>query len=141
MPDYLQKTAVREVMHRGVITCTPDTALKEVARIMNATDVHALIVVNERNEAQGVVSHMDMLRVFGRDLYALKAQDVMTKEVLSIEPDAPLAEAVRMMLEHRVHRLLVARTEGEAKIPLGVISTTDVIDAMWGRPWLWERPA
>ncbi len=141
MPDYLQKTAVREVMHRGVITCTPDTALKEVARIMNATDVHALIVVNERNEAQGVVSHMDMLRAFGQDLYALKAQDVMTKEVLSIEPDAPLAEAVRMMLEHRVHRLLVARTEGEAKIPLGVISTTDVIDAMWGRPWLWERPA
>jgi crotonyl-CoA carboxylase/reductase len=141
VPDYLQKTAVREVMHRGVITCTPETALKEVARIMNATDVHALIVVNERNEVQGIVSHMDMLRAFGQDLYALKAQDVMTKEVLSIEPDAPLAEAVRMMLDHRVHRLLVARIEGGAKIPVGVISTTDVIDAMWGRPWLWERPA
>jgi crotonyl-CoA carboxylase/reductase len=136
---YLDKTSVREAMHRGVITCAPDTALKEVARIMNATDVHALIVVNEQDEALGVVSHMDMLRVFGKDLYALNAGDVMSKLVRSILPDAPLSEAVAVMLEHRIHRLLVAREEGEAKIPLGVISTTDVIDAMWGRPWLWER--
>lgn len=141
MPDYLQKTTVREVMHRGVITCSPDTALKEVARIMNATDVHALIVVNERGLALGVVSHMDMLRAFGQDLYALKAEDVMTREVLSVRPEAPLAEAVEMMLKHRVHRLLVCSEEGDEKVPLGVISTTDVIDAMWGRPWLWERPA
>lgn len=138
MPDYLQKTAVREVMHRGVITCGPDTALKEVARIMNATDVHALIVVDEQGRAVGVVSHMDMLRAFGQDLYALKAEDVMTREVLSIRPEAYLSEAVEVMLKHRVHRLLVCNEEG---IPLGVISTTDIIDAMWGRPWLWERPA
>jgi CBS domain-containing protein len=138
VPDYLQKTAVREVMHRGVITCGPDTALKEVARIMNATDVHALIVVDEQGRAVGVVSHMDMLRAFGQDLYALKAEDVMTREVLSIRPEAYLSEAVEVMLKHRVHRLLVCNEEG---IPLGVISTTDIIDAMWGRPWLWERPA
>jgi CBS domain-containing protein len=125
-------------MHRGVITCGPDTALKEVARIMNATDVHALIVVDEQGRAVGVVSHMDMLRAFGQDLYALKAEDVMTREVLSIRPEAYLSEAVEVMLKHRVHRLLVCNEEG---IPLGVISTTDIIDAMWGRPWLWERPA
>jgi CBS domain-containing protein len=137
--NYLAKTTVREVMHQGVITCTPDTALKEVARTMNATDVHALIVVNERDEVQGVVSHMDMLRVFEQDLYALKAGDVMTTEIRSIAPDVPMVEAVKMMLEHNVHRLLVAREEGETRIPLGIISTTDVIDTMWGRPWLWER--
>jgi len=141
MPDYLQKTAVREVMHRGVINCTPETALKEVARIMNATDVHALFVVEEHEVVLGVVSHMDMLRAFGKDLYALKAEDVMTRQVLSIDPDVPVADAVKMMLDHHVHRLLVAREEGGAKIPVGIISTTDVIDAMWGRPWLWERPA
>ncbi len=141
MPDYLQKTAVREVMHRGVITCAPDTPLKEVARIMNATDVHAIIVVNERDVVQGIVTHMDMLRAYGQDLYALKAEDVMTKDVLSVSPEGKVSEAVEIMLKHRVHRLLVAREEGEEKIPVGVISTTDVIDAMWGRPWLWERSA
>ena len=139
--SYLDKTTVREVMHRGVITCAPDTALKEVARIMNATDVHALIVVNDRDEVQGVVSHIDMLRVFGQDLYALSAQDVMSTTIFSVTPDAPVSEAVSKILKHKVHRLLVAREEGEAKIPTGIISTTDVIDAMWGRPWLWERPA
>ena len=82
---------------------------------------------------------MDLLRAFEQDLYALKAGDVMTEEVRSIAPDAPLAEAVAMMLEHNVHRLLVARKEGEVRKPVGIISTTDVIDSMWGRPWLWER--
>jgi CBS domain-containing protein len=141
VPDYLQKTAVREVMHRGVITCRPDTALKEVARIMNATDVHAVFVVNERDVVQGVVSHWDMLRAFGRDLYDLKAADIMSTEIRSIDPEARVSDAVAMMLQNHVHRLLVAREEHGAKIPLGIISTTDVIDAMWGRPWLWERPA
>lgn len=138
--SYLDKTTVHEVMHRGVITCTPDTALKEVARIMNATDVHALVVVNDRDEVQGVISHMDMLRIFGQDLYELRARDVMSTTIFSVKPDAPVSEAVAGMLENGVHRLLVAREEGEVKIPLGIISTTDVIDAMWGRPWLWERP-
>jgi crotonyl-CoA carboxylase/reductase len=141
VPDYLQKTAVREIMHRGVITCALDTPLKEVARIMNATDVHALFIVDERDVVLGVVSHMDMLRAFGQDLYDLKAQDIMTTEVHSISPEAPVPEAVQMMLDQRVHRLLVARREGDEIIPVGIISTTDVIDAMWGRPWLWERPA
>ena len=141
MPDYLQKTAVREIMHRGVIPCTPDTPLKEVARIMNATGVHALFVVDEQEAVLGVISHTDMLRTFGRDLYGLKAQDIMTTEVVSISPEAYVAEAVRLMLESRVHRLLVAVEREGRKMPLGIISTTDVIDAMWGRPWLWERPA
>ncbi|MBN1484703.1 MAG: CBS domain-containing protein [Chloroflexia bacterium] len=138
--SYLDKTTVREVMHRGVITCAPDTALKEVARIMNATDVHALVVVNERDEAQGVVSHMDLLGAFGQDLYALQAEHVMSRAVFSVTPDTPLSAAVALMLENRVHRLLVVREDGEVKVPLGIVSTTDVIDAMWGRPWLWERP-
>ena len=141
MPDYLQKTVVREIMHRGVITCGPDTPLKEVARIMNATDVHALFVVDEREVVLGVISHMDMLSVFGKDLYDLEARDIMTTQVQSISPEAPVPEAVKIMLEQRVHRLLVARKEGSEICPLGIISTTDVIDAMWGRPWLWERPA
>ncbi len=136
---YLDRTTVQDAMHRGVITCAPDTPLKKVARIMNATDVHALIVVDEVDHALGVISHMDLLRVFGQDLHALKAADVMTREVHSISPEAPLAEAVQKMLKHRLHRLLVAREEGGARIPVGIISTTDVIDAMWGRPWLWER--
>lgn len=140
MPDYLERIAVREVMHRGVITCAPDTPLKEVARIMNATDVHALFVVDENQAVQGVVSHWDMLRAFGRDLYDLRAADLMSREVRSVSPEASLAEAVEMMLQHRVHRVLVAREEGGVKVPLGIVSTTDVIDAMWGRPWLWDRP-
>jgi CBS domain-containing protein len=140
LAEYLQKTSVREIMHRGVITCTPETALKEVARIMNATDVHALFVVDAHEVVLGVISHMDMLRAFEQDLYEQKAADVMTTEIVSVSPETYVAEAVQLMLEHRVHRLLVATDREGQKAPLGIISTTDVIDAMWGRPWLWERP-
>lgn len=141
MPDYLQNTAVREIMHRGVITCAPETPLKDVARIMNATDVHAIFVVDLREVVLGVISHMDMLRAFGQDLHALRAQDIMTREVHSIDPEAKVPQAVALLLQHGIHRLLVATEKEGEKYPLGIISTTDVIDAMWGRPWLWERPA
>jgi len=128
---------VRDIMHRGVITCKPDTLLKEVVRIMSDTDVHALIVVGPNGEAKGVVSHMDLLRVYGRNLLDLKAEDVMTPRVISISPEAPITEAIEIMLERNIHRLLVAEETPEGKNPVGIVSTTDVIREMKGQPWFW----
>jgi len=128
---------VRDVMHRGVITCKPDMLLKEVVRIMSDTDVHALIVVGPNGEAKGVVSHMDLLRIYGRNLLDLKAEDVMTPQVISVRPEAPLTEAIGIMLEKNIHRLLVAEEAPEGKKAIGVLSTTDVIGEMKRQPWFW----
>jgi CBS domain-containing protein len=128
---------VKDIMHPGVITCEPDTLLKEVVRILSDTDVSAIIVLGENGEAKGVVSHMDLLRVYGRNLLDVTAKEVMTSEVVSVSPEASITEAIMIMQKRNIHRLLVAEETPEGKKPVGIISTTDVIRDMKGQPWFW----
>jgi CBS domain-containing protein len=128
---------VRDIMHRGVITCKPDTLLKEVVRILADTGVHALIVAQSGTEVEGVISHMDIIRLFGQNLLEHKAKDIMTPLIYDVSPDATVQEAIELLLKHRVHRLLVTESGAKGKVAVGVISTTDVIREMRGQTWYW----
>ena len=128
---------VEDVMHRGVITCRTHTLLKEVVRIIADTDVHALVVIHDNGSIAGIVSHMDLLRLYGQDLLNYKVEDVMTPKVIDIAPTATVKEAATLMLKHNIRRLLVTEETLEGKKPTGVISTTDVIRDMQQQPWFW----
>ena len=128
---------VRDIMHRGVITCKPEALLKEVVRILSDTGVHALIVASSGTEIEGVISHMDVIKLYGQNLLDYKAKDIMTSLVIDVSPGASVAEAIRILLENRVHRLLVTEEGPHGKIAVGVLSTTDIIREMRDQPWFW----
>ena len=98
---------VKHIMHKGVITCAPDLLIQEVVRVVADTDVYAIVVVSPAGEVQGIISHIDLLRLYGKDLTQHRAADVMTQQVLDVSPEAPVADAVQMLLTKDVHRLLV----------------------------------
>ncbi len=129
---------VGEVMHKGTVTCSPDTSLQEVVRILSDADVRAIVVVGADYSAQGIISHMDIMAHYGENLAERHATDVMTREIVSVTPQTPLAEAVRLMVERRIHRLLVAEATSSGLMPVGILSTTDVIRDIRGSAWAWR---
>jgi signal-transduction protein with cAMP-binding, CBS, and nucleotidyltransferase domain len=139
MPEQLPvvEKRVQDVMHRGVITCTTGTLLKELVRIITDTDVHALVVVDDNDMVAGIVSHMDLLRLYNQNLLQHKAEDVMTRNVVTIQPLAYLGEAVALMIRHNIRRVLVVEDGPKGKKPIGVVSTTDVMREMSEQPWYW----
>ncbi len=57
--------AVRDIMHKGVIVCRPDTPLEEVVRITVDADVHRLLVTEMTPTGKkpvGVVSTTDIVK-------------------------------------------------------------------------------
>ena len=80
---------VSDLMHKGVIACRPDTPMTEVVRIVSDTDVHAIVVMDEHDQALGIVSHTDIIRLFGDDLTTYVARDVMSQTVFDIALDEP----------------------------------------------------
>jgi len=124
-------------MHRGVITCQTHTLLKEVVRIISDTDVHALVVCDGDGNVAGIVSHMDLMRLYGHNLLTYRAEDVMTPRVIDIEPQAAVEDAVKLMLKYNIRRVLVTEKTDTGKRAVGVISTTDVIGEMKRQPWFW----
>jgi arabinose-5-phosphate isomerase len=133
----IQETRVEDVMHYGLITCRTQALLKEVVRIIADTEVHALVALHDNGSVAGIVSHMDLLRLYGQNLLEHKAEDVMTPTVITIGPEATVKEAVDLMLKHNIRRLLVTEHTPEGERPIGVISTTDVIRDMREQPWFW----
>ena len=128
---------VKDIMHRGVITCRPDTLAREVVRILSDASVHALIVSASGSEIDGVISHMDVIKLYGKNLLEIRARDIMSTLVYDISPEAPISQGIEMLLQHRVHRLVVTEQGPEGKIAVGVLSTTDIILEMRGQPWFW----
>ncbi len=130
-----RERSVRDIYHKGVIFCKPETPLQEVVRVMADTEIHAIMVA-EREGAPplGVVSHMDTITHYGEDLTAIEARDVMTSAVISIPEHATVKDAAKKLLESDIHRLLVVDDDNT---PLGILSTTDIIREMRGARWVW----
>jgi CBS domain-containing protein len=134
MPD---KT-VGDLMHKGIIACRPDTPVTEVIRIVLDTDVHAMVVMDEQGQPQGIISDLDIIRLYGTDLTRHTAKEVMSDRVHTIEPDQPARLAAARMLEKGVQRLLVLEGDQGQSKPVGIVSATDLVKGMRGARWIWH---
>jgi CBS domain-containing protein len=132
-----QKT-VGDLMHKGIIACSLETTMDEVVRIVSDTSVHSIVVMDDNKRAVGMVSHTDIIRLFGEDLPQYVARDVMSDSVISVESDQPAKVGADLMLEQGVDRLLVVEVDGDERIPVGILSTTDLVKEMRGIRWIWH---
>jgi len=118
---------VGEAMTPGVLTCTPDTELRDVARMMARYHVHAIVVFGpDQLDAWGVLSDLDLVGAIGT---VSDAGTIAVSPVVTVTPDATLVDAARLMEENQSHHLLVT---SEGGLPVGVISTLDVARAFAG---------
>lgn len=123
---------VGEAMHHGVLTCKEHTPVQEVAQMMTEHDVSALVVVNERGSMVGLISRTDLVNArlyeqYWRNWQDLKAANLMTPDVVSVKPSDTIELASRLMMEKKIHRVVVVEEEGGEKRPIGVLSITDVV--------------
>ena len=137
LEEHVTEKLVKHIMHNGVIGCKSDTPLSEVVRILSDTDIHALVVTGDSGEVVGVVSHMDIIPHHDEDLTQLTAREVMTSKVITVTPEAKVTEAIDVMVKNRIHRLVVSEPEGDKVLPVGVLSTTDIVREMRGSKWTW----
>lgn len=124
---------VRDVMSHGVMTCTPETTVREVAQRMAEHKVNALVVVEEASgDLEGIVSRSDLARSYDQDYDSLTVEAVMSHDVETIIPDIPVSAAVLIMLDKGVDRLVIQHAKPAPQRPVGVLSLSDVIRDMAG---------
>jgi CBS domain-containing protein len=122
---------VRDWMHQGVITCHPETPVEEVAHTMDAKDISALVVVDEGGDALGVISRTDLVNTrfiqpYLKHWRGMNAEHLMSKPVISVAPETTISEAVSLLHEKHIHRLVVVeKIDGHLR-PLGILSVTDL---------------
>jgi CBS domain-containing protein len=133
-PALKKKMAVEHYMTDEVVTVDPDTSLLEAHRLMGTKRFRSLPVVAE-DAVVGVITRTDLMssdpsRLASRNNQELSlkiltqpVEKVMTKAVISVTPDVALTEAARLMLENKIHCLVVL--DGDKKLT-GILTESDL---------------
>ena len=101
--------SVRDVMTPGVRSVSPSQSLAEAAEVMKGEDVGSVPVVEEGRLA-GIVTDRDIvIRAVAdrRDPQTVKVEEVASRDLVTVEPEQDLDEALALMARHQVRRLPV----------------------------------
>lgn len=125
---------VGDRMHLEPIVIRADATLTEAAQLMDRHHVHGLPVVDASGSLVGVLSQTDLARARATEYLwsnwpGLVVRHLMTSPAITIHRSTGLDVAARKMERNRIHRLVVV-DDDDASIPIGVLSTTDLIHAI-----------
>jgi CBS domain-containing protein len=144
----MKPTRTGALMVGDVVTARCDTPFKEVVRLLEEHRVSGLPVIDEDRKVIGVISETDLVlrqvrgpesdgvlarcrRLFGARARhaaaksrARTAGGVMSKPAVTVHVDATVAEAARLMTEHRIERLPVVDEQGTL---VGIVTRRDLL--------------
>jgi CBS domain-containing protein len=116
---------VREVMTSNPCTIDADKSVAYAAKMMRDEDVGVAPIV-EGDRLVGVLTDRDItVRVVaeGRDAEQVKAREIASAELVTLDPEQDLDEALRLMARHQVRRLPVVEEDGRV---VGIVAQADV---------------
>lgn len=118
------ETPVGELLSRDAVTVTPDTTVREAARIMTDHRVSALVVV-DRDRVVGVLTDRDIRSKVvatggGTDA---PVSTVMTPDPVTVDVDTRTFDATLLQIERAVHHLPVC----DDGVPVGMVTTGDLL--------------
>jgi CBS domain-containing protein len=146
---------VREIMDTRWLTVLPEDTIETVVRRMREHELPAIPVVNEGDRCVGIITEADLIlagedgdlhlphyiELFGgvvflestkkfeerlRKAVAATARDLMTEDPVTIDPDASVGEAARLIAQRKHNRLPVV----EHGRLVGVVTRVSVLDAL-----------
>ena len=144
----------KDVMTPNVITVNEQTDVATIAKLLIERHISAVPVVDKQDKLIGIVSEGDLIRRPEEGTEAPKswwlsfltvpddaarayskahgqsAGDVMTRNVISVHDDTPVAEIAELLEKNRIKRVPVVR-DGR---PIGIVSRANLIQALAARP-------
>jgi CBS domain-containing protein len=109
-----------------VVTTRPDATIAEVAKLLKAKRIGAVVVTDADGGLCGIISERDLARGLadhGAGLLTLRVGDLMTREVSTCSPDDGIDQLMQQMTEGRFRHLPVV---ADGKM-IGIISIGDVV--------------
>ena len=147
----------RDLMNAPVACVMDETPLQEIAKLLLAEGISAAPVLDDAGHLVGIVSEGDLVRrrsgfstgrrswwldLFESDVdhnkellnyiqhHGLRARDVMSHDVVTVEEDAPISTVAELLEMHRIKRVPVLKGE---KV-VGIVSRADLLKAIAEAP-------
>ncbi|MGM0410113.1 MAG: CBS domain-containing protein [Bacillota bacterium] len=117
---------VSSIMSTPVRTISPDTSIKEAEEFMEKYGHNGVIVCGGEKIA-GIFSRRDLDKVKGHDLMHAPVKGYMSKDVITVNVDAPIKEAQKLMVKYNIGRLPVIKN----KKLVGIVTRSDILSSYY----------
>jgi CBS domain-containing protein len=114
-----------DIMTKDVTTCSPQTPLRQVAERMEDEDVGSIPIV-EDGRLIGIVTDRDIVcRILAqrRDTRSATAADTMSQDIVTVNRDESVMDAIQKMGQYQIRRLPVVDQNFHLR---GIISLADI---------------
>jgi signal-transduction protein with cAMP-binding, CBS, and nucleotidyltransferase domain len=126
---FRTRMLVKDVMSSPVVTADEDETTNKVAVAMDKEALGAVIVTNKQGKSIGIITERDLvIRVIAKNQKPdeVKAKEIMTTPLVTIEPEATVSDAARRMNRLDIRRLGVFY-KGNL---VGIVSDKDLLGVM-----------
>jgi CBS domain-containing protein len=108
--NWIIMPSVKDIMTKEVVTIDVNKSVFEAAQLMTTKSLGCLIVV-DKGLPVGIITERDIVRriVAKRSSLDLRVVEVMTKTLVTVNPDTSLKDAARVMSTNRIRRLPVLK--------------------------------
>ena len=120
-----QDYKVKEFMKKDVVKVTPGTTVKKAAEVMAAEHVSSALVC-ENKKLLGIITEKDLARKIvakGLDAERMMAKDIMSTDLVTIDPDKSLYDAMIKMNNKKVTHIPVVK----GKEIVGILTSMDIL--------------
>ncbi len=141
---------IKDIMTKKVITVTPETGIEEIARLFLKYHISGVPVVDKAGDLVGLVSEGDLVRrvadadtprrswwleLFAGNVsgaadyvkaHGRQAQDVMTREVITVPDDMAIGRAAAVLEKHRIKRIPILH---DGKL-VGIVSRSNLLQGL-----------
>ena len=117
--------AVKDIMTKEVVTIDTNKSVFEAAELMSSKGLGCVIVVIQAFPV-GIITERDIVRriVAKRSSPDVKVTEIMTKTLITVDPDTSLKEAARVMSTNKIRRLPVLKNN---KL-VGIVVASDFVN-------------
>jgi CBS domain-containing protein len=118
---------VRDIMAKNIKTVKPDDSVHAAVQKMNKFDIGSVIVISSGRPV-GIITETNIMRRIVEprmDPAMVWAKDIMSSPLTTIDVNAAVEEAARVMMEKKINRIPVMN--GNKLV--GLVSSTDIVKA------------
>jgi CBS domain-containing protein len=136
----MKRETVSDVMSDAYLVCRDKTPVTAAARAMSDSGWRSVVVADPHGKPLGIFSGLDLLAL--SDVERIPDSMLVTEVMhppLTIEMDATIQEAAQMMIDEHHHRVMVIDPSHVDSLPLGIISSFDIVSEMARLDSVWQK--
>jgi CIC family chloride channel protein len=126
--DLMQTVTVGEAMTTDVSTVPATLPVDQLDAAFDVTNTHGLLVTDGDGLMLGILTLQDLARAKEQDFTGKTAGDIATRTVITVTPETPISEALRLIGTRDLGRLPVVDSANPRKI-LGLLRRRDIVRA------------